>query len=165
MFSESRNERHQRLRGRRSRKRRRDRRQLRRNRRWRRKNRRYRRERDPMLNSVLNGDWSNSVPGRKIPEGGGGNVGTILIPSWKSNFIIYLDIQIYYLHIQTITTLLCLLLVLYVLVPSIHSFFYLTITLLKSNVLWHSKAYTSHSFKPTGIGLGSLSSIEFPFYY
>ena len=23
----------------------------------------------PMLNSVLNGDWSNSVPGRKIPEG------------------------------------------------------------------------------------------------
>ena len=22
-----------------------------------------------MLNSVLNGDWSNSVPGRKIPEG------------------------------------------------------------------------------------------------
>ena len=31
--------------------------------------RRYRRERDPMLNSVPNGDWSNSVPGRKIPEG------------------------------------------------------------------------------------------------
>ena len=61
MFSESRNER----------RRRRDRRQLRRNRRWRRRNRRYRRERDPMLNSVLNGDWSNSVPGRKIPEGDG----------------------------------------------------------------------------------------------
>ena len=40
-----------------------------RNRRWRRRDRRYRRERDPMLNSVLNGDWSNSVPGRKIPEG------------------------------------------------------------------------------------------------
>ena len=48
---------------------RRNRRQLRRNRRWRRRDRRYRRERDPMLNSVLNGDWSNSVPGRKIPEG------------------------------------------------------------------------------------------------
>ena len=48
---------------------RRNRRQLRRNRRWRRRNRRYRRKRDPMLNSVLNGDWSNSVPGRKIPEG------------------------------------------------------------------------------------------------
>ena len=34
---------------------------------WR--DRRYRRERDPMLNSVLNGDWSNSVPGRQIPKG------------------------------------------------------------------------------------------------
>ena len=52
-----------------SRQRRRDRRELRRNRRWRRRDRRYHRERDPMLNSVLNGDWSNSVPGRQIPEG------------------------------------------------------------------------------------------------
>ena len=34
-----------------------------------RRDRRYRRERDSMLNSVLNGDWSNSVPGRQIPEG------------------------------------------------------------------------------------------------
>ena len=42
---------------------------LRKNRRWRRRDRRYRRERDPMLNSILNGDWSNSVPGRQIPEG------------------------------------------------------------------------------------------------
>ena len=25
-----------------------------------------RRERDPMLNSLLNGDWSNSVPGRQV---------------------------------------------------------------------------------------------------
>ena len=24
---------------------------------------------DPMINSVQNGDWSNSVPGRQIPEG------------------------------------------------------------------------------------------------
>ena len=24
---------------------------------------------DPMLNSVLNGDWSNSVPGRQFPKG------------------------------------------------------------------------------------------------
>ena len=76
MFSESRNERRRRIGGRRSRQRRRDRRQLRRNQRqlrrnrqWRRRDHRYRRERDPMLNSVLNGDWSNSVPGRKIPEG------------------------------------------------------------------------------------------------
>ena len=29
----------------------------------------YRRERDPMLNSILNGDWSNFVSGSKIPEG------------------------------------------------------------------------------------------------
>ena len=50
-----------------------------------------------------------------------------------------------------ITTLLCLLLVLYVLVPSIYSVFYLTTALLKSDVFWHSKAYSSHSFQPTGI--------------
>ena len=29
----------------------------------------YCRESDPMLNSVLNGDWSNSVPGRQFPNG------------------------------------------------------------------------------------------------
>ena len=50
---------------------------------------------------------------------------TVLISSWKCNFSIYLNIQVYYLYIQAITTLLCLILVLYVLVPSIHSFFYL----------------------------------------
>ena len=38
-------------------------------RRWCRRDRRYRRARDPMLNSILNGGWSNSVPGRQIPEG------------------------------------------------------------------------------------------------
>ena len=38
-----------------------------------RRDRRYRRERDPMLNSILNGGWSNSVPGRQIPEGSSGN--------------------------------------------------------------------------------------------
>ena len=54
----------------------------------------------------------------------GENGGTILIRSWKCNFSIYLDTQ-------AITTLLCLLLVLYVLFPSIHSFFYLTTALLK----------------------------------
>ena len=36
----------------------------------RRRDRRYRRVRDPMLNSVLNGDWSNSVPGEKFQRGG-----------------------------------------------------------------------------------------------
>ena len=85
--------------------------------------------------------------------GAGGSGGTVLISSWKCNFSIYLDIQVYYLDIQAITTLLCLLLVLYVLVHSIHSFFYLTTTLLKSDIFRHSKAY-SHSFKPIGIGLG-----------
>ena len=29
----------------------------------------YNRESDPMLNSILNGDWSNSVPGTKFPKG------------------------------------------------------------------------------------------------
>ena len=53
---------------------------------------------------------------------GQGEWGTVLISSWKRNFSIYLDIQVYYLDIKAITTLLCLLLVLYVLVPSIYSF-------------------------------------------
>ena len=44
--------------------------------------------------------------------GPGGMVGTALISSWKCNFSICLDIQVYYLDIQTITILLCLLLVL-----------------------------------------------------
>ena len=35
----------------------------------------------------------------------GGNGGTILISSWKCNFSIYLNIQVYYLDIQAITTL------------------------------------------------------------
>ena len=37
--------------------------------------------------------------------------GTVLISSWKCNYSIYLDIQVYYLDIQAISTLLCLLLV------------------------------------------------------
>ena len=52
-----------------------------------------------------------------------GNGGTIQIASWKCNFSIYLDIQVYYFDIQTITTLLGLLLFFYVLLPSIYSFF------------------------------------------
>ena len=67
------------------------------------------------------------MKGKKVIHWEGlGNGGTVLISSWKCNFSIYLDIQVYYLDIQAITTLLFLLLVLYVLVPSIHSFFYLT---------------------------------------
>ena len=54
---------------------------------------------------------------------GGKPGGIIQVASWKCNFGIYLDIQIYYLDIQAINTLLCLLLVLYVFVPSIYSIF------------------------------------------
>ena len=75
------------------------------------------------------------VKGKKVIHWGGqGNWGTVLITSWKCNFSIYLHIQVYYLDIQAITTLLCLLLVLYVLFPSIHPFFYLTTALLNSDI-------------------------------
>ena len=40
------------------------------------------------------------------------NGGPVLISSWRCNFSIYLDIQVYYLDIQAITTLLCLILLL-----------------------------------------------------
>ena len=94
---------------------------------------------------------------KKLSTGGAwGNGWTVQIASWKCNFGICLDIQVYYLDIQAITTLLCLLLVLYVLVPSIYSIFYLTTALLKSDICRHSKDYSSHSFQPTGIGLSSL---------
>ena len=33
------------------------------------RDRRYRHESDPMLNSTLNGDWSNFVHGRQFPKG------------------------------------------------------------------------------------------------
>ena len=35
----------------------------------------------------------------------GGNGGPVLILSWRCNFSIYLDIQVYYLNVQAITTL------------------------------------------------------------
>ena len=104
------------------------------------------------------------MKGKKVIHQGGawGNGGTIQIASWKCNFsfyldiqVYYLDMQVYYLDIQAITTLLGLLLVL-MLLSSIYSFFYLTTTLLKSDIFQHSKAFAAHSFQPTGIGLGSL---------
>ena len=66
------------------------------------------------------------MKGKKVIHFGGieGNGGTVPIASWKCNFGIYLDIQVYYFYNQATTTLLCLLLVLYVLVPPIYSFFY-----------------------------------------
>ena len=96
------------------------------------------------------------MKGKKVIHWGGlrecGNCPNFVL---KCNFSIYMHIQVYYLDIKAITTLLSLLLVLYMLV-SIHSFFYLTTTLLKSHIFQHSKAYSSHSFQPTGIGLASL---------
>ena len=56
-------------------------RQRRRDQRWRRRDRRYRCERDPMLNSILNEDWSNSVRGRKIPVSRGA-VSDAIVRSW-----------------------------------------------------------------------------------
>ena len=38
-------------------------------------------------------------------DGPGGNGGPVLISSWRCNFSIYLDVQVYYLDIQAITTL------------------------------------------------------------
>ena len=43
-------------------------------------------------------------------RGGWGNGGAVQIASWKCNFSIHLDIQVYYLDIKAITTLLGLLL-------------------------------------------------------
>ena len=80
------------------------------------------------------------MKGKNVIHWGGGNGGTIQISSWKCNINIYLDIQVYYLDIQAMTTLLWLLLVLYVFDPSIHSIFYATTALLKSDMFRHSKA-------------------------
>ena len=76
---------------------------------------------------------------KSYPLGGGNGRETVLIFSWKCNYSIYLDIQVYYFDIQALTTLLCLLLVLYVLVPSIHSFLYVTTALLKSDIFGTQK--------------------------
>ena len=70
----------------------------------------------------------------------GGNGAPILISSWKCNFSIYLDIQVYYLDIQATTKLLCFILVLYVLLPPIHSIFCVTAALLKSDMFRNSNA-------------------------
>ena len=82
-------------------------------------------------------------------------MGTVQIASWKCNFgiyldiqVYYLDIQLYYLDIQAITTLLCLLLVLFLLVHSIYSFFYLTTALLKSDI-----SGTQQATRPTVFNL------------
>ena len=68
----------------------------------------------------------SETKGKKVIHWGVGNGGTILISSWKFNYSIYFDIKVYYMDIQEISTLLCLLLVHYVLFPSIPLFFYIT---------------------------------------
>ena len=57
------------------------------------------------------------MKGKKIIHWGvaWGNGGPVQIASWKCNFGIYLDIQVYYMDIQAITALSCLLSVLDVL--------------------------------------------------
>ena len=69
----------------------------------------------PILNSNSTSFMFNNIfceMNIKVIHWGGGakvNGGTILISSWKYNYSIYLDIQVYYLDIQAISTLLCLL--------------------------------------------------------
>ena len=54
----------------------------------------------------------SEMKGKKVIHWGRGPGGTVVISSWKCNYSIYLDIQVYYLYIQAISTLVCVLLVL-----------------------------------------------------
>ena len=86
-----------------------------------------------------------------------GKRGTILISSWKCNYQYLLDIQVYYLDIHAIFTLVCIIFNDNWLLMCNYIFFYnIHVHLLKSDVSSHFKAYSSHSFQLTGIGLGSL---------
>ena len=82
------------------------------------------------------------MKGKKVIHwvGGWGNGGAAQIASWKCNFSIYLDIQVYYLDIKAITTLLGLLLVLYALLPSIYFIF---LSYNHSPEKWHFPALKS----------------------
>ena len=65
----------------------------------------------PILKSNSTSFMFNNIfcemKGKKVIHWGrmGGNGGIVLITSWKCNSSIYLDIQVYYLDIQAITTL------------------------------------------------------------
>ena len=83
-------------------------------------------------------------------------MGTVLISYWKRNYSIYLDFPDVLLGYPSNICPLCLLLVLHMLVPSIDSFLYHKTTLLKSYVFFHSRDYSSQSFGPTRMGLGSF---------
>ena len=90
---------------------------------------------------MFNNIFSEMNIKKVIHWGGRRNGGTVLISSWKCNYSIYFEIQVYHLDIEAISTLLCLLFVLYVLFPSILSSFYITTALLKIDVFRHSTAY------------------------
>ena len=62
-----------------------------------------------ILNNIFSEMTIKKVIQWGVPRGNGG---TVLIFSWNCNYSIYFDIQVYYMYIQTIFTLLCLLLVL-----------------------------------------------------
>ena len=49
--------------------------------------------------------WDEEQKSYPLGGGAGGNRGPVIISSWRCNFSIYLDIQVYYLDIQAITTL------------------------------------------------------------
>ena len=72
----------------------------------------------PILNYLFNIYLFNifsEMNGKKVIQWGGGGLwewGNCPYSSWKCNYSIYLDIQVYYMNIQAISTLLCLLLVL-----------------------------------------------------
>ena len=86
-----------------------------------------------------------------------GKWGTIWISSCKCNYQYLLDIQVYYFDIQAISTLLCIIFNDNWFLMCNYTFFYnIHVHLLKSDVSSHLKAYSSHSFQPTGIWLGSL---------
>ena len=75
----------------------------------------HRNENKTSIQSILNSNSTSFIfnnifcemKGKKVINWGGigGNGGTVPIASWKCNLGIYLDIQVYYLDIQAITTL------------------------------------------------------------
>ena len=82
------------------------------------------------------------MKGKKVIYWGmpGGNGGTVQISSWKCNFNIYLDIQVYYLDIQPVTKLLCLYWFLMCCFLLFIQIVYVTTALLKSIMFRYSKA-------------------------
>ena len=88
-------------------------------------------------------------------RGGRGNGGTVQISSWKCNFSIYLDINVYYLDIQAITTLLafyCFFMCWFLLFIHFSILQPLSWKITFSGI----QKPTPPSFQPTGIGHGFI---------